>query len=90
MSKPIARVALITLLSLALIAAAYMTAQGAFAKGDVSRIQAHEVSGLQTNLNHYRSNAAEVQSVQLQADSQFLDKPSGHHCDSEYQSVPQD
>jgi hypothetical protein len=88
MSKPVARVALITLLSLLLIAAAYMTVQGAFAKGDISRSQAHEVSGLQTNLNHYRSSAAEVQS--LQSTQSFEKTGQGHGCESEARVVPQD
>lgn len=96
MSKPVARVALISLVSLLLIAAAYMTVQGAFAKAETKSAgaQAHTVSGLQTNFNHDRSTVSELEALQSQ--SQPSSKPStgrpqgGHDCDSEYQAVPQD
>ena len=96
MSKPVARVVLISLVSLLLIAAAYMTVQGAFAKAETKSAgaQAHTVSGLQTNFNHDRSTVPELEALQSQSQPA---KPAtgphgegGHGCDSEYQAVPQD
>ena len=97
MSKPIARVALFLVISLILIAATYMTVQGARLKTDTTnvtsaQVQAHAVSGLQTNLNHDRLSSAEVQSLQMQ--SNFSAQPgSGHQeggCHSEAHQSPQD
>jgi hypothetical protein len=64
MSKPIARVTIAILISLVLVAATYMTVQGAIPRGDSQGV--HVVNGLQTNFNHYRSTIQELQSVQLQ------------------------
>ena len=95
MSKPTVRVAFFLLISLTLIAATYMTVQGAWLKtGTTSaQVQAHAVSGIQTNLNHDRLSSAEVQSLQMQ--SNFLSQPGdGKHqgggCHSESQQSPQD
>ena len=95
MSKPIARVAFFLLISLTLIAATYMTVQGAWLKSDTAsaQVQAHAVGGLQTNLNHDRLSSSEVQSLQMQSD--FLNQPGdGKHqgggCHSESQQSPQD
>jgi len=87
MSKPITRVTLAILISLALIAATYMTVQGALPRIGANSVGAHVVSGLQTNLNHYRgaSNLESLQSVQPMNQT-----GQGHGCDSEYRSVPQD
>jgi hypothetical protein len=94
MSKPIARVALISLVSLLLIAAAYMTVQGAFAKAETQSTgaRAHVVSGLQTNFNHDRSTVSELEALQTQSQpsSQPGRNQGGHGCDSEYQAVPMD
>jgi hypothetical protein len=88
MSKPIFRVTFAILISLALIAATYMTVQGAFAKVGGNSAGVHEVSGLQTNLNHYRSSAAEVQS--LQSTQSFEKTGEGHGCESEARVSPDD
>ena len=92
MSKPTARIVLITVIGIALIAATYITVQGAFAKSDTAGVQSHSVSGLQTNLNHDRSTVAEVQSLQVQKDT--FSEPGagrgGHGCESETHSVPLD
>jgi hypothetical protein len=95
MSKPIARVAFFLLISLTLIAATYMTVQGAWLKTDTNtaQVQAHAVTGLQTNLNHDRLSSSEVQSLQMQ--SNFLSQPEnsahqGGGCHSESQQSPQD
>jgi hypothetical protein len=88
MSKPIARVTLAILISLVLIAATYMTVQGALPKIGGNSAQVHVVDGLQTNLNHYRSSAAEVQSLQS---TQSFDQPGqGHGCESEARVSPDD
>jgi hypothetical protein len=101
MSKPIARVTLFLLISLTLIAATYMTVQGAWFKtgttsaaiGASAQVQAHAVSGMQTNLNHDRLSSAEVQTLQMQ--SNFLSQPGdsphqGGGCHSDSKQSPQD
>jgi hypothetical protein len=85
MSKPILRIAFFLLISLTLIAATYMTVQGAWLKAEPNRAQVHVVGGLQTNLNHDRLSSTELQSVE----------PGNgpHHnggCHSDSQTVPQD
>ena len=95
MSKPVARVVLISLISLLLIAAAYMTVQGAFAKAETKSAgaQAHVVSGLQTNFNHDRSTVSEVEALQSQ--SQPSQPGTGRNgngggCEHEGQTAPLD
>ena len=91
MSRPTARVILITLIGIVLIAATYVTVQGAFAKADSAGAQAHVVSGLQTNFNHDRSTATELEA--LQAPSDIYSQPGagrGGGCEHESQSVPLD
>jgi hypothetical protein len=95
MSKPTARVVLVTLISAVLIAAAYLTVQGAFAKAETAGARAHEVSGLQTNFNHDRSSVSELQSLQIQNNASSQTEPgAGRHgsggCESEQQSSPLD
>lgn len=95
MSKPTVRVAFFLLISLTLIAATYMTVQGAWLKTETNQSQAqvHAVSGLQTNLNHDRLSSAEVESLKMQ--SNFSTEPgNGSHqeggCHSESHVSPQD
>jgi hypothetical protein len=89
MPKPSVRIALVTLISLALIAAVYMTVQGAFAKSDSAGV--HAVNGLQTNLNHDRSTVSEQNSLQSQAESQSLYQTGrGHGCEDEAVFSPDD
>ena len=95
MFKPVARVVLISVVSLLLIAAAYMTVQGAFAKAETKSVgaQSHAVSGLQTNFNHDRSTVSELEALQSQ--SQPSQPGTGKNgdgggCDHERQSVPLD
>ena len=96
MSKPIARVALVSLISLVLIAATYMTVQGSFVKTDSSKaadVQAHQVSGLQTNFNHDRSTVSELEALQQQSVPSSSEPGAGRHqggCESENHSVPLD
>ena len=91
MSKPIARVALITIVSLVLVAVAYMTVQAAFAKAETAGAQAHVVTGLQTNFNHDRSNVSELQALKMQNQAYSDEEaPYGGGCDSERHMVPQD
>jgi hypothetical protein len=69
MSKPIARVAFFLLISLVLIAATSASVRGWLGgTREAASVQAHVVSGLQTNLNHDRSTVAELQSLQLSGD----------------------
>ena len=91
MSKPIVRVAFFLLISLALIAATYMTVQGARLKTETHTTQVHVVSGVQTNLNHDRLSSAEVQSLQMNNSAQPGN--GSHHeggCHSDSQVTPQD
>jgi hypothetical protein len=92
MSKPIARVAFFVLVSLVLIAATSASVRGWLgSSSDAASVQSHSVSGLQTNLNHDRSTVSELQTLQLQMDSQSLQQPGkGHGCESEQNSVPLD
>ena len=95
MSRPIARVVLISLISLVLIAATYMTVQGAFVKADAKSAgaQAHVVSGLQTNFNHDRSTVSELEALQQQSDPTSqpgAGKHQGGGCESENRTSPLD
>ena len=65
MSKPTARIVLVSLIAVVLVAAAYLTVQGAFAKAESAGAQAHVVSGLQTNFNHDRSTPAELEAQEF-------------------------
>ena len=93
MSKPIARVVLISLISLVLIAATYMTVQGSFAKAETrsAGAQAHMVSGLQTNFNHDRSTVSELEALQsAPASQEGAGRHQGGGCESEKQTSPID
>jgi hypothetical protein len=93
MSKPIARVAFFLLISLVLIAATSASVRGWLGgTRDAAGVQAHVVSGLQTNLNHDRSTVSELQTLQLQTESQPLQQQpgKGHGCESERQTAPID
>jgi hypothetical protein len=92
MSKPITRIAFFVLVSLLLIAATSASVRGWLgSSSETAGVQSHVVSGLQTNLNHDRSTVSDLQTLQLQMDSQSL-QPSGqgHGCESERQNVPLD
>lgn len=90
-SKSTARLVLVSLITIALIAAIYVSVQGAFAKADSTGAQAHVVSGLQTNFNHDRSSAAELDALQAQSDT-YSQPGAGRHggCEDEMHSVPLD
>jgi hypothetical protein len=88
MSKPITRVAFALLISLVLIAATYMTVQGAFPGAESKAAGVHTVNGLQTNFNHYRSTASELAIYQIQ--SQAGDAPHQGGCHSDTQTSPDD
>jgi hypothetical protein len=94
MSRPIARVVLVTLIGAILIAATYMTVQNAFAKADAQTAgaQAPVVSGLQTNFKHDRSTVTELESPQLQNDASSQPgvgrRGGGGSCESEMQTSP--
>ena len=85
MSKPIARVVFIALISLALIAATYVTVQGAMPKVGAS-VQVHLVNGLQTNLNHYRTSVSDQTNYANPVD----DTHQNGGCHSDSQNSPED
>jgi len=91
MSKPIARVTFVVLISLVLIAVTSASARAWLGgTSEVTGAQAHVVDGLQTNFNHDRSTVSELNALQMQG-SQSLDQTgTGHSCESEAQVVPQD
>jgi hypothetical protein len=91
MSKPTARVVLVSLIGIVLIAAVYLSVQGAFAKAESAGAQAHVVSGLKTNFNHDRSTVAELDALQVQNDN-YSQPGAGRHggCEDEVHSVPLD
>jgi acid phosphatase family membrane protein YuiD len=90
MSKPVARVTLFVLISLVLIAATSVSVRGWLdGAREASGVQAHIVNGLQTNFNHDRSTVTELESLQMQSESQFQ-SGKGHGCESEAQVSPQD
>ena len=93
MSKPMVRLAFFVLVSLVVIAGTSASVRGWLgSSSEVAAVQSHVVSGLQTNLNHDRSTVSELQTLQLQMDSQSLQQQSGkgHGCESEQHSVPLD
>jgi hypothetical protein len=90
MSKPTSRVVLVTLIGLVLIAATYLTVQGVFAKAETAGVQAHTVSGVQTNFNHDRSSVSELQALQVQSDFSQPGQGRGHGCESDMQVNPSD
>jgi hypothetical protein len=94
MSKPIARLAFFVLISLVLIAATSASVRGWLGgTSNIATVQSHVVNGLQTNLNHDRATALEVESLKLQGElyNNPVDSSRGDGgCHSEQQSVPQD
>ena len=93
MSKPNARLVLVSLIGIVLIAAVYFTVQGAFAKADTAGVQSHSVSGLQTNFNHDRSTVAELNALQAQKNTSDPGAGRNHGaggCEDEMHSVPLD
>lgn len=91
MSKPNTRIVLVSFVAIVLIAATYFTVQGAFAKAESAGAQSHSVSGLQTNFNHDRSTAVELQA--LQAQQNYSEPGAGRHgggCEHENQTSPLD
>jgi hypothetical protein len=86
MSKPITRISLAILISLALVAAIYVTVLGASQGAGASGVQAHVVNGLQTNLNHDRSATSDTESSYPQTNT--LQKDGS--CHSEAQTNPSD
>ena len=94
-TKLLSRIALSVLISLVLLLALYTSVQGGLTskvlKSAPNSAQAHVVSGLQTNLNHDRSTAAEVQSSTMQADKYFQPGGQGHGgCEDEIRTNPND
>jgi hypothetical protein len=94
MSKPIARVVFSVLIGLVLIAAISTSVQGGLGrkllKTGANSAQAHVVSGLMTNLNHYRSSVSELESSAMQGDTYIKPAGKGHGCEDELRTSPND
>jgi len=94
MSKPIARFAVFVLISLVLIAATSASVRGWLGgTSNIATVQSHQVSGLQTNLNHDRATAVELESLKLQGELYNNPVDSSRQdggCHSNHQNVPQD
>jgi hypothetical protein len=87
MSKLTTRLALSILVSLIVIAGIYTTVFGASSNASDNRAGSHLVSGAKVNLDHYRE--ANPAPAPLQSDFQS-DKGSGHNCESESFTSPED
>ena len=95
MSKPMTRVVLSAVIALALLIGIYTSVQGGLnsklLKAEGNSAQAHIVNGLQTNLNHDRSTAAELQSASSQADTYTQPAGKGHGgCEDKLRTDPND
>lgn len=90
MSKPIARITLITLVGLVLVVAAYLTVQGVFAKAESAGVQSHLVGGLQTNFNHDRSSVGELETFKVQPEGQSPYDSGRGGCEHESNINPSD
>jgi hypothetical protein len=90
MTKPFNRVALVALLGLVLLIAAYMTVQSVFAKTESAGVQAHTVGGLNTNFSHDRSSVMELESQKFQSESLSPYEGGGHGCEHESNVNPND
>jgi acid phosphatase family membrane protein YuiD len=92
MSQPIARITLLAVIGLVLVVAAYIAVQGVFAKAESAGVQAHTVSGLQTNFSHDRSTVSELELKKLAGNESLYQSGygSGHDCGSEARVSPED
>ncbi|MBN2118611.1 MAG: hypothetical protein JW730_18705 [Anaerolineales bacterium] len=96
MSKPIALVTVFVLISFVLIAATSVSVRG-WLGGASQTVGVHAVNGLQTDFNHQRSTASEVESLQAQQQLQEFQQiqpgksqQGGGGCRSESQTNPND
>ena len=87
MSKLTTRIALSVLISVVVIAGIYTTVFGASSNALENRAGSHLVSGAKVNLDHYRE--ANPAPAPLQSEFQS-DKGSGHNCESESFTSPED
>jgi len=97
MSKPIVRVVLVVLISLAIIAATSASAQDGLSrllqKDGATSGAVHVDAGLQPDLKHVRTSLAsrEILAAQAAASLQAdMGKRGGHDCNSEQRSDPND
>jgi len=98
MAKPISRVAIAVLIALAIIAVTSAAVQGLLgrtAAAEENTAKAHVVTGVQTNLNHYRSSIYGQDYFGNQADTYTQPesapgKGQGHGCESEMRVDPTD
>lgn len=90
MSKPmIARVTVLALISLALIAATSFSVRGWLGGTSRQATGVHTVSGIQTNFNHQRSTVEELETRQMYIQPSGAPQQSGG-CHSEGQVSPDD
>ena len=91
MSKPMTRVVLSVLLSLAVIVGIYTSVQaGQDNKPSAGNASAHVVNGAMTNLNHDRFTAEEQADYKAQLESLNGGQNKGGGCESELQAHPDD
>ncbi len=83
MSKLTTRIALSMLISLAVIAGIYTTVFGASSHVQETRSGSHLVSGVKTNLDHYREAAPVPYPLQS-----TLPSGKGHDCHSDNKASP--
>ncbi len=91
MSKPMTRVLLSVIISLAILAAIFTVVQaGADRLSSFGSAKAHVVNGAMTNLNHDRLTAGEQALYQSQLDAYYGQTEQGHDCNSSQQTSPDD
>jgi len=95
MSKPMTRVVLSAVIALVLLIGIYTSVQGGLSSklpnAAGRSAQAHIVNGLQTNLNHDRSSAAELQSASSRTDTDAQPAGKGHGgCEDRVRTDPND
>ena len=97
MSKPIVRIVFVVLISLAVIAATSVSAQGRLGsllqKDGAVNGAVHVDAGLQPDLKHVRTSLAsrEILAAQVAASVQVdMGKRVGHECGSEARADPND
>ena len=92
MSKPMTRVVISVLISLAVLAAIY-TVVLAGSSGNflaMNQLGSHPVSGARVNLDHYRLSVADQALYQAQLDAYNAQSQSGHNCNSSQAINPDD
>ena len=92
MSKPMTRVLLSVIISLAILAAIFTVVQAGADRLSLNSgsAKAHMVNGAMTNLNHDRLTVDEQASYRSQLDAYYGQTEQGHDCNSSQQNSPDD